>query len=63
MKIARASHAKSGDIRELTSTELEAIAGGRDYNLGFGIHLVVIGDYVTVYTACYKMGGIEVCPA
>jgi hypothetical protein len=36
--------------RELMDWELEEVSGGKDYNLGFGIHLFKMGDYVTVYT-------------
>ena len=36
--------------RELKDWELEEVSGGKDYNLGFGIHLFKMGDYVTVYT-------------
>jgi hypothetical protein len=35
---------------ELTELELEDVAGGRDYNLGFGVHLFVMGNYWLVYT-------------
>jgi hypothetical protein len=36
--------------RELTDLELEDVSAGRDYNLGFGIHLFVMGNYYLVYT-------------
>jgi hypothetical protein len=29
--------------------ELEDVSAGRDYNLGFGIHLFVMGNYYLVY--------------
>jgi hypothetical protein len=35
---------------ELTEMELEEVSGGRDYNLGFGIHLFLMGNYSLVYT-------------
>jgi hypothetical protein len=34
----------------LTDLELEDVSAGRDYNLGFGIHLFVMGNYFLVYT-------------
>ena len=36
--------------RELTDLELEDVSAGRDYYLGFGIHLFVMGNYSLVYT-------------
>jgi hypothetical protein len=54
---------KACESQELSEAEIEAVAGARDYDLGFGIHLVVIGSYSTVYRSCYKSNGIEVCPA
>jgi hypothetical protein len=36
--------------RELTDLELEDVSAGRDYNLCFGIHLFVMGNYALVYT-------------
>ena len=36
--------------RELPDLELEDVSAGRDYNLGFGIHLFVMGNYYLVYT-------------
>lgn len=36
--------------RELTELELEDVSAGRDYNLGFGVHLFVMGNYFLVYT-------------
>ena len=36
--------------RELTELELEDVSAGRDYDLGFGIHLFVMGNYSLVYT-------------
>ena len=36
--------------RELTDLELEDVSAGRDYYLGFGIHLFVMGNYFLVYT-------------
>jgi hypothetical protein len=36
--------------RELADLELEDVSAGRDYNLGFGIHLFVVGNYYLVYT-------------
>jgi hypothetical protein len=35
---------------EMSELELEEVSAGRDYNLGFGIHLFVMGNYSLVYT-------------
>ena len=35
---------------ELTELELGDVSAGRDYYLGFGIHLFVMGNYSLVYT-------------
>jgi hypothetical protein len=34
----------------LTDAELDTVTGGKDYDLGFGIHLVNMGSYWNVYT-------------
>ena len=39
---------KTAQIRD--DAELEVVAGGRDYNLGFGMHLFNMGDYWLFYT-------------
>jgi hypothetical protein len=46
MEMKLVEHAR----RELTDLELEEVSAGRDYNLGFGIHLFVMGNYSLVYT-------------
>ncbi len=55
------NRSNSGSL-ELTDADLEQVSGGKDFDVGFGIHLFKMGDFVQVYTKTQDpvSGGLRV---